>query len=63
MDGYIPPVELCGSFQSVLKVSLLVATAFDALLVNGIDQACHGAHDFPEIISGSIDHRLHRAER
>jgi len=46
MDGYIPPIEICGSFQSVFKVSLLVATEFDTLVVNGVDQACHGAHAF-----------------
>ena len=39
MDVYVPPVQLCGSLQSLLQVYFLVAAKFDALLVNGIDQA------------------------
>jgi len=63
MDGYVPPVQLCGSFQPVLKVSFFVAAWFATLLVNGIDQACHGAHAFPAKIASSIDDRIHRAEQ
>ena len=63
MDGYIPPIQLCGSFQSVLKVSFFVATKFDTLLVNGIDQACHGAHAFPAKVASAIDDRIHRVEQ
>ena len=63
MDGYIPPIQLRGSFQPVLKVSFLVATKFDSLLVNGIDHACHGAHAFPAKISCPIDDRIDRAEQ
>ena len=47
----------------MLKVSFLVAAKFDTLVVNGINQACHGAHAFPAEISSSIDDRIHRAEQ
>jgi hypothetical protein len=63
MNGYVPPIQLCGSFQSVLEISFLVATKFDTLFVNGIDHACHGAYAFPPKIASSIDDRIHRAEQ
>ena len=63
MNCYVPPVQLCGSFQPLLKLSFLVAIKFDSLLVNGIDQACHGAHAFPAKIPGPIDDSIHRAEQ
>ena len=63
MDVYVPPVQLCGSLQSLLQVYFLVAAQFDALLINGIDQACHGAHAFPVKIASSIDNRIHGAEQ
>ena len=47
----------------MLKVSFFWATKRDTLLVNGIDQACHGAHAFPVKIASAIDDRLHRAQQ
>ena len=63
MNGYVPPIQLFGSLQAVLKVSFLVATKFDTLLVNGVEQACHGAHAFPAKSSSSIDDRIDCAEQ
>ena len=62
MNYYVPPIQLLGSLQPVFKVSFLRVTKFDTLLVNGVNQACHGAHAFSVKIASSIDDRIHRAE-
>lgn len=63
MNGYVPTVQLFGSFQSTLKVSFFWATKRDTLLINGIDQAGDGAHAFPVKITGPMDDRIDRAEQ
>ena len=63
INCYIPPAQLFGSFQSLLKVFFLGTAKLDALLVNGIEQAGDGAHAFPAKIAGPIDDRIHRTEQ
>ncbi len=58
------------SYHSTLHIVPAIAPAlfsrakkFDSLLVNGIDQACHGAHVFSVKILGPIDDSIYRAEQ
>lgn len=59
LNGYIPPVQISRTHQSLLQSLFLAAANFDALLIDVIDQTHDCAHAFPAGIPGAIDNRIH----
>jgi hypothetical protein len=63
MNCYVPPRQLSGALESLLKICFFAAANFHAFLIHPVEQLHDGTRAFPSKITGLIQYHTHRAQQ